>query len=156
MDNKVVINEMKILYPEGFHVMDALERSELNQLGNDPSEMLFDPDRHMTVSIGWKRIGIGARMNSVKDIMRSTEAGISKAMQPYGYKFIEDAPLEIDGEPAHCFSYEYVAKDTEMCGITVVVKHVKSLYNIHLYTRRELKEANMDAWNELLASTKWL
>jgi len=156
MDNKVVINELKIFYPEGFHVMDALERSELNMLGNDSAEMIFDPDRHMSISIGWRRIGLGARMNSVSDILKKTEAGISSAMQPYGYKFGSTAPLEIDGEPADSFCYEYTAKEIDMYGETVVVKHGKVLYNIHLYARKELIDSNMGAWKEILKNAVWL
>ncbi|MBQ1421983.1 MAG: hypothetical protein IIY97_04335 [Firmicutes bacterium] len=155
MDN-IVVNELKIFYPEGFHVMDALERSKLNMLGNDAGEMVFDPDRHMTISIGWRRIGLAARLNSVGDILKQTEAGISKGMQPYGYKFLNKAPLKIDEEPADSFCYEYTAQDIEMYGATIVVKHGKVLYNIHLYSRKELLDSNMETWKEIVDNARWI
>jgi len=43
-----------------------------------------------------------------------------------------------------------------MYGVTIVVKHGKVLYNIHLYSRKELLDSNMETWKEIVDNARWI
>ena len=57
MEDVLLNNSLKLPCPEGFHVMDDEERSELNIMGNGPGVCLSNPERHIIVSIGWQQVG---------------------------------------------------------------------------------------------------
>ncbi|MBO5994990.1 MAG: hypothetical protein J6Q41_05710 [Firmicutes bacterium] len=155
--NKITCNaELLIPFPDGFNKLDEEVKRRMGASSKDQGEMVSDPDRHMLVSIGWRPLNLAARLNGVKDLMKAVEKGISKDMQPFGYKFVNSADLDIDGELAECFNYEYTAEEIDMIGQTIVIKRNKLMYNIHLYARKELKEASLETWKEILDSIKWV
>ena len=155
--NKITCNAELCLYlPDGFAKLDEEVMRRMGISSKDPMEMVSDPERHMLISIGWRPLNLAARLNGVKDLMKVVESGISKDMQPYGYQYGDCSALELDGEMAESFSYEYTAEDIEMHGETVVIKRNKLMYNIHLYARKELLESSLETWQEILDSIKWV
>jgi len=155
--NSITCNaELCISYPDGFNRLDEEIKRRMGISRNDPTEMISDPDRHMTISIGWRPMNLAGRLNTVKDMMKSVESGIREAMQPYGYSFGSSSSIELDGVKAEAFNYEYTAEDIDMYGETVVTKGNKIMYNIHLYARKELLDSSLETWHEILGSAKWV
>lgn len=149
-------NALTIAYPEGFHVMDASERKEMNILGDGPGEFLTDPDRHIIVSVGWKPLPLAASMLlGAKDGAKNTKAAISKAMEPYGFRANENLKKTLGGVTAEGFSYVYTAQEIPMYGEAYVAKHKRVFYYLYLYARSELKDMSLQVWDEILASASW-
>ena len=143
-------------FPDSFHVMDYDERQKLNKLADDPGECLTAPEKHIVISIGWKELSLfPSLLVSVKDAADNSQKAISKAMQPYGYRFRETFAEDIGGKSAPGFSYEYEAQCIAMHGETCVVKHNKVLYYLHIYMRREFKGESTKIWKDILATAKW-
>ncbi len=149
-------NALTMTFPEGFHVMDASERKEINILGDGPSEILTDPDRHIIVSIGWKPLPLlSSMLLGAKDGAKNTKAAISKAMDPYGFHANETLKKSLGSDTAEGFSYDYTAQGISMYGESYVVKHNKTFYYLYLYARAERKEESLRVWDEILASAEW-
>ena len=82
----ILNNELKLPVPEGFHVMDEEEVSRLRLLEEGPFAGLSDPERHMMITVGWKRLGsLTALMVNAGDVARHTEKTIHRAMAQMGY-----------------------------------------------------------------------
>lgn len=155
--NSITCNaELCISYPDGFSRIDEEIKRRMGISRNDPTEIISDPDRHMTISIGWRPMNLAGRLNTVKDMMKSVESGIRDEMQPYDYSFGDSSSIEMDGVKAEAFSYEYTAEDIDMYGETVVIKGNKIMYNIHLYARKELLDSSLETWHGILGSAKWV
>jgi hypothetical protein len=153
---RIFNNTLHLSFPDGFHVMDNDERQKLNKLVEGPGECLADPENHIIISIGWKELGLfPSLLVSAKDAADNSQKAISKAMEPYGYRFRETFAEDIGGKSAPGFSYEYEAQGIAMHGETCVVKHNKVLYYLHIYMRRELKEEGTKIWKDILATAKW-
>lgn len=148
--------ELCFTFPDGFSKLDEEVKRRMGISGNDQVEMFSDPERHMLINVGWRPMNLAGRLNTVKDMMKSVEAGISKQMQPYGYRYVTESALEVDGVKAEVMEYEYTAEGIDMFGETVVIKANKIMYNIHLYARKELKETSLETWHEILDSVKWV
>ena len=79
-----VNHELKFSYPEGFHVMDAEERSKLNIVGEGEFECLSDPERHIIFTVGWKRMGgLAAALTGAQGSARAMEKKISEPMTTF-------------------------------------------------------------------------
>ena len=155
--NKITCNaELYINFPDGFAKLDEEVMRRMGVSPKDPVEMVSDPERHMLISIGWRPLNLAARLNGVKDLMKVVESEVSKDMQPYAYHFDDCSALELDGEMAESFNYDYTTDDIEMHGETVVIKRNKLMYNIHLYARKELLDSSLETWQEILDSIKWV
>lgn len=69
MERMTLNNELQFPVPEGFHVMDEEEMSGMTMLAAGPGVCLKDPERHMVVSVGYKKAGLlTSKMLSQKDI----------------------------------------------------------------------------------------
>lgn len=146
-------NEIKIAYPEGFHVMNDEELREMNYTGEGNAIFLRDEERHMVVSVGEKEIpGFSALMLNQKEIAKNTEGYIKKANSSYDYRLGEFFERNIGNDTGNGFSYGYVAKDTAMYAECFTVKKKKKVYYYYLYTREEQKEKNLGIWDEILSS----
>jgi hypothetical protein len=149
-------NTLSLSFPDDFHVMNNDERKKLKMLADGPGECLTAPEKHIVISIGWKELGLfPSLLVSAKDAADNSQKAISKAMQPYGYRFRETFAEDIGGKSAPGFSYEYEAQCIAMHGETCVVKHNKVLYYLHIYMRREFKGESTKIWKDILATAKW-
>ncbi|MBR6473152.1 MAG: hypothetical protein IKS99_05470 [Firmicutes bacterium] len=152
------VNDQIILYyPEGFHVMDDAERSEMNFLEAGLSEVLSDPERHMLVTVGWKKSGgFASFMLNSKDLAKNMESKVSKAMAPAGYTLNGFMEKAVGGKTIEGFGYEYSAGGVDMYGESFALKTGKMLYYFHLYARKELLEDSLPVWEEMLNSAEWI
>ena len=155
MEDILLNNSLKLPCPEGFHVMDEEERSELNIMGNGPCVCLSDPERHIIVSIGWQQVGgLTSLLLKSGDIVKNSEKAIRKSMQAYGYQLEGFLQHSIAGNNADGFVYIYEAKGVPMYAQSCAMKVGKVFYYFHFYARQELREESLKVWEEILDSVR--
>ena len=156
MQTAVLNDELKLCYPDSFHVLDETEKSALKFLGTGPGICLSDPERHILISIGWKSIsGLAAMLVNSKDAAKRMEADISKPMLAYGCDRHGFAEKSVGSETASGFSYVYEAEGVEMYGESFALKHGRTLYYLNLYARRNMREESVKTWSEILSNAEW-
>ena len=144
-------NCLTLRFDEGFRVMNAEEKRKLPSLGEDPSDVLNDPERHIIISMGWKKVPhLTSLLYNTKDAVQAAKKSIKKPMQAFGYCHEEDLSRNIAGEAAEGFCYEYETQGIGMFGETYVFKYETGLFYLHFYTRTALKEENLKIWNDML------
>ena len=115
MDSVILNDELKLAYPEGFHVLSAEEMDRMQFLEKGAGICLSDPERHILISVGWKRPGVLAGlMLNAGDLAKNSEKTIRKAMQNMGYRCRGFEKRQIAGNRAEGFGYEYSAQGVEM------------------------------------------
>ena len=154
--SELLNNTLRIPCPEGFHVMDEKERSELTFIADGPGVCLSDPDRHIIISAGCKQASsFTSFFFNEKDAARSMEQQIAKPMAAYGYRNLGAAGRSAGGRIVHGFAYIYEAQGIAMYAESHVSKIAKTFYYIHYYTREALKEENMPVWENFLNEIRW-
>ena len=74
-------------YPEGFHELDKDERKGLVLLEDGPCLCLFDQEKHILISIGWKKLsGFSSMMLRTADIAANMAKQIKAGMQAFAYR----------------------------------------------------------------------
>ena len=150
-------NELELTIPEGFHEMDEEERSKLTFAGGEPGLCISNPDLHIVVTVGWRRlVRLAAFAVTARSAATDTEIQISKMMKRLNYQEKGFSDRELGGKSASGFRYIYDSKNTKMMGETFFVKNGKTLYGINYYGRRSLEKESMPAWKELLDSVRWV
>lgn len=157
MSNTLILNDhLTLCLPDGFHTMDEAERKKLAFYGDGPCEAIADPDRHIVVSIGWKLPGgFLSMLLSAKDIAKDMEKKLSQPMRSYGWRTGSVLTKVVDGEKAEGFSYEYEVQGIRMYGESYALKRGKTLYYLHFYARKALKNESLEVWDAILGSMKW-
>ena len=146
-------NEIKIIYPDGFHVLSEEEMKGMNFREEGPVISLKDPERHVIVNVGMKQVpGFSALMLNQKDLAKKTEEYIAKANSGHNYRFGEFMEKNIGNDTGYGFSYSYEAQDTPMYSECFVLKKGKKVFYFYFYTRDELKDKNLMIWEEMLAN----
>ena len=156
MNEKVLNQELKIVIPDGFHEMSETERGNLNLYKESPDWSITDPDRHILLSVSWKKQALAAMLLSAREIAVKMEKSLRKPMEPYGYRLEGFLKESFDGTAAEGFRYSYTAQGIGMTGESFSVKKGKTLYYIHCYLRSELLEESLPVLKEIFASWKWL
>ena len=73
--NLISINDRYTLpVPDGFHVVEETDKQKLNVMGGGDWMGLSDPDRHLLMTLGWKKIG------KLPSKLLNTQ-GLAKAME---------------------------------------------------------------------------
>ncbi|MBE6989550.1 MAG: hypothetical protein E7426_02235 [Ruminococcaceae bacterium] len=154
---QVRLNEdLGLSYPDGFQVMSAEELSKLRFSGGAPQWCISDPERHMILSISWKKVnGLVAKLLSAKDIAKDTEAKLSRPMKTYGYRMEDFFELELDGKSTAGFLYRYTVQGIGMSGKTLTVKNGRTIYYIYFYFRTAARKASLETLDEILDSVRW-
>ena len=152
--NQLVINDaLTLYYQDGFHVMSAEEKRQLPALGEGPAEALKDPDRHVIITLGWKKVPrLISALFSANDAADTIKKSIRKPMAAFGYHNEQDLSRTIAGENAGGVGYEYEAQGIAMYGESYVIRHGNFFYYFHIYTRTEYKDSNLQLWSEILDS----
>ena len=151
----ITVNELVIPCPEGFHVLDEKERSRLNFTEGGAGECMSDPQRHIFVSAGWKKIGLfSSLLLKDQDIINSMKASIGKSMSQFGFQEGGSIKRTVGGREAEGFCYTYTTQGVAMYGETLVMKAGKTLYNFHFYAREQLKAESIPVWENLLKGVR--
>ena len=147
------IGGFRLTCPEGFRRMTEEETRGLTTLGEGPWIGLSDPERHMIVTVGWKRLGpIVSRILTGADLAKNAEKRIAASMKPYGFKRTEGVTRTVAGERAHGFRCTYEAQGVAMGAESCVMKRGRDAVYFHVYFRDALREESLPVWEEILAS----
>ncbi len=153
--SEVLNQELYMNIPEGFHVLSEEELSKLNHIDGAPIWCISDPDRHIMMSVSWKKSGFASLLVSSGEIIKKMEADICRAMGSYGYELKWFITEDLGGVQAEGFRYTYTAQNIPMMGETLSVKKGKTFYYIHCYLREELQEESLRTVEEILRTCRW-
>ncbi|MBE6016303.1 MAG: hypothetical protein E7233_01665 [Lachnospiraceae bacterium] len=148
-------NELELSIPEDFREMSADEKAGLQMSSHGESICLKAPERHMVISIGWKKNGLLSKLLSGGDFAEELDSCYRKAMKPFGYRRTDDISREVDGVKADGIRYEYTAQDIGMTGESMGLKKDNEIYYFHVYYRTMYSDTGRDVWNGILDSAKW-
>lgn len=138
-----IYDELKIVYPDVFHIMSEDDMNKLNFFGGKPEFALKDEEDHTVITIGHKRINmLLSVLLSSKDIAKRSEKVISKASKEWDYRLIRFESKILGGRKAEGFFYEYKVDDVYMSAVLYVMKMKKSVYYYNFCGRKELKDIN--------------
>ena len=155
-DACILNDALKLMIPEGFHVMTEEERGRVRLLTDGEWVGLSNPERHILVTVGWKPVGrFAAAMLSGSELAGTMEKKIRKPMQGLGYRLEGFTERTIAGTKANGFRYGYEAQTIEMTAESCAVKHERTIYYFHFYARAALKQESLPVWEELLDSACW-
>lgn len=156
MDDRTLLlnSELRLHCPDGFSILDAEERESICFTEQGPGICLSDPERHILVSVAWKKInGFSALILSNRDLVKQMEAVARQSMRPFGYDSGGKVTRTIAGKECGGFCYTYTAQSTDMYGESLLLRCGKTIYYFHLYARESLKEESLPIWKDLLAAT---
>ena len=151
----IKINELQLTYTEDFHEMNESEKAGLNFYKEGPGVCLSNPEKHIIITIGYKKSAFASVMINVKEAAEKAEEKISVPMKAYGYELEGFTDYELAGEKACGYRYNYTSQDIGMTGETVVVKHRKAFYYLNFYARTELLDESLKIWQDILSSIGW-
>ena len=153
----LTLNEMMTLtYPEGFRELSESERKQMRTAGQGADAVLSDSERHLTVSLGSKKIpAFSGLILSDKDLINKMEKDISRPMQAYGYRPGGTAERSVGGKSARYFRYSYTAESIPMSAECCLVKDGRMLWFFHFYWRTELEKDSLPVWEQILSSVRW-
>ncbi len=148
--------ELEVDFPDGFHELSAEETGKLKLTEAGPGVVLSDPERHIMVSVGWKKIGaLAGLLLNEGDLAGKMEKSLESSMAQFGYQAIGKPKKNLGGETAQGICYRYVTQGIGMQGESLVLKHKKTLYYFHYYTRETLAEEDRPVWEQVLGSVRW-
>ncbi len=151
----ILNNELKVTFPETFHVMNEEELKKLRFLAKGDGVVLSDPERHIRISVAWKKIGaFSGLVLTSGDVAKCMRRSIRKAMAAYRFRAEEPVRTELGGKRADGLTFEYEAENVQMVSESLVVKNRRTLYYFHFYTRAEEQSRNRDIWDQVLASVQ--
>ena len=156
MDYQLLNEELKLPVPDGFHMMDEAELGKYKTLQAAPSWCITDPERHIIVSVAWKKSGLGALLLTSGEVAKKMEARLRKPMSPYGYRLQGFITETVGGVEAEGFRYSYTAQNIEMTGESFSLKKGKTFYYIHCYYRTERKDESSAVLQSIFHSSEWI
>ena len=156
IEEAVLNEELVINIPEGFHELGVAELESINHYGNVPDWCISDPDRHMILSISWKKNGLAAMLLSSKDVAKKMETELKRLMAAYNFETQGEVKEDVGGLKADGFRYSYKAQSIDMAGETLSIKKGKMFYYIHCYMREELLHESRQVLKEILKSARWM
>lgn len=155
METILLNNELRLSFPAGFHRMDEAERGALHFAEAGPGECFNDPERHIIISVSWKRSAFSALMLGSGEVATRMEARVRQLMEPFGYARRDFVSRTLDGREAAGFRYGYAAQGIDMLGESWSVKHRKTFYYIHFYFRKALETETGPVLDGILDSARW-
>ena len=155
METVKLNNELVFSYPEGFVKMDKEELSKGLGYNEENGFGIKDVQRHLIISIGWKRSAFASFMLSETEAAKKAEENISRMMKTYGYKLENLYEKSAGDEKCAGFRYTYKAQETEMTGESWCVKYNKTFYYFNFYMRTELFDESQEVLNEILDQIRW-
>ncbi|MCR4671730.1 MAG: hypothetical protein K5637_00645 [Lachnospiraceae bacterium] len=156
MEFQFLNNGLKAAVPDGFHVMDAAELAKFNIYKEFPDWSISDPERHIIISVSWRKSGLGALMLNSKDVAKKMETALQKPMAAFGYKLQGFESKNVGGTAAEGFRYTYTAQNINMIGESYSVKKGKTFYYIHCYYRAELETESIRVLQVMAESCEWV
>ena len=157
MIEQTLFDELQLKYPDGFHVLSEEERSRLHTLEDGEWVGLSNPEEHILISLGRKKInGFASKILNDKDLTGKMKKEIRRALQSFDYKGEADKQCLIGGRKARGMGYEYTSQGIDMYAESYLVKKGNILYYFHFYVRNALKNDSLALWSDMLEGITWL
>lgn len=150
-----VNNECRIEIPQGFRVLAEEERNKMSFAKDGEGVCLHDEQRHVLISIGYKKAGLASLLVKPKDVVKTFEKNIAKAMKPFGYKLEDFKERQVGDKCFEGFRYSYSTQGIDMAGESLIGKNNKTFYYMHVYVRANMPDG-FDVWDEMLNGVVWL
>lgn len=154
--NETVLNgELTLQVPDGFHTMTEKDMEGMRYAKGAPNWCVKDPERHIIISMSWKKSLLGAFLMKPKEVVRYLESAIRTQMLPFGYQNKGAVTEDVGGVEAQGFLYFYDAEGIEMAGVTLSLKRNKQFYYIYCYMRRELMDESLQLLRQIFTGARW-
>ena len=141
MTEEKINGELLLTLPDGFRTLSGEERRKLTYIGGDDWPGFSDPERHVLLTAGWKRIPLfSAWLLSAKDLAKNTEKQLRAAMQPFGYRLLGFAEQAAAGGRMPAFRYAYEKEGVGMRAEACVLKRGRTVYWLYYYEREALED----------------
>ncbi len=153
---KITLNDtLELTFPDGFRKLTEAEMKQQAITQSGPGVCLKDEDRHIVVSLGWRRTGLLDALLNGKDLTKSAQGRIANVMRPYGYQLTGYLNRQAGGESISGFGYTYTAQNIAMEGECCAVKKDKTVYYLHFYARKAFRDEAFRLWEEILKNARW-
>ena len=157
MTEIILNNEWKLIFPDGFRVMDAEEKNRLNFIEKGPGECLTDPEKHITVSIAWKAAGfLASALLNTRALAQNMEAQTRKPMSAYGNQLEGFVSGNTGGKEFDGYRCRYEVQGTGMFAQSLVVRSKRTFYYLHFYCREAMREESLEILEEILGTAVWI
>lgn len=152
MMKKIMINqELTGAYTEGFCEMTAQELrkfyvSEKSRCG------LYDKDRHIIISVCWKKPGVLGFLTDTKSVLKGAEMRLRRHLSRY--RLIERLNREIMSCPAEGIRFEYQVTGTDIIQYSdlYVFRYGDLYYSAEVVARKEGFEESQREMESFLRS----
>ncbi|MBQ6263945.1 MAG: hypothetical protein IJK60_00660 [Clostridia bacterium] len=152
MKTVTINNELKITYPDGFVEKTEKEKSGMNFYGSIPDLCINDPEKHITVSIAYKKYGaLAAALSNRKGVVKSMSKKTAALMKEFNFRPNGFITQKAGAFTADGYGYSYDAQGINMLGRSFVVKSGRTFYYIHCYYRKELEEESLKIIDGILS-----
>ena len=155
MEDMILNKELALVIPDGFDPMTDEEKAQLSTPYGAPAWCVKDPDRHMILSITWKRSFFASKIVNARETAQNMEGKLRKLMENMGYERRQFIKEEIDGIESHGFGYRYDTASVRMAAQSMVLKKGSTFYYIHCYMRDEMLEQSQAVLDTFLKSIRW-
>ena len=156
MEETILNKELALTVPEGFTLMSKEEMAQNATSYGPPKWAVKDPDRHMILSVAWKKSLFASLLVSARETAQNVEGRLHKMMEQMGYERRQFVTADIDGLESHGIRYSYDTPSTRMTAQTLVVKKGSTFYYVHCYMRDTLLDESLPVLDEVLKTMRWV
>ena len=146
---------LSLTFPDGFEKLDKDQLQPLRVMSSSPGICLRDEEKHIIVSLAYKRAGFLSGVLNGQDLVKSTQSRLAAAMRGYGYRLSGYEDRRVGSKTAQSFQYAYVAQDVGMRAECCVFKEEKTIYYLHFYVRETCAEEGFRLWKQVLTDAIW-
>ena len=145
--------QINLTYPEGFNEMGE---EELIRYFSSPDNRwgVYEPDKHVIISVSWKKAGFFSFMSDAESIIIGAESRMRRNL--LNYQRTKAGKMKLCGKKikAYGITFEYRVNDKKIVqvGDLVVFKYKKFIYAIHYIGRKANEEENRPVFDELIKS----
>ncbi|MBQ3290841.1 MAG: hypothetical protein IJH43_00520 [Mogibacterium sp.] len=144
-------NRLYMDCPEGFHELTEEEKQGMNLTPGGKVICISDPVRHIVITAGWTKVNeLTAWLVGTRELAWNMSRQIEKNMKKFSYVWLDNVKRTIDGQAARGHDYEYVVKDINMTGESLVVKIDENLFYFHMYARKARRDDSLKVFHDIL------
>ena len=151
MINAKINNEINLTYPEGYNEMNE---AELSRYFGTPDNRwgVFDPGRHIVISVGWNKPGFFSSMGDAESFLLKMTSRMRRTL--LNYQVVNEYELKIASKDANGIRFEYRVNDSVSVHSAdlVVFKYKSKFYAIQFAARKNKADEYRREFLELLQS----
>ena len=145
-------NEINLTYPDGFKEMGEEELKK--QFGSAVNRWgAFDADKHIVLSVGWKKAGFFSFLTDAEAYLIELEARLHRSL--LNFQRVGKFKTKVAGKKkAFGIRFEYRVNDSVSihAGDVFVFKNKNKYYAVYYITRKNHAVENLPAFEEVLKS----